>query len=229
MDEERTLAELVEVAEPAWPLVSEWLAKSPRQIDVLLAEPQRAELVVLVLQISLRSPLGAMAYHSGGLLIDHGWLKILGSGSHRMHGDLLTWNGVGPGAFPDAIAGAFIVALDAVGGVYALNGGAFAGDTQHIFYFAPDRLDWEDLGIGYTEFLFWALNGNIEQFYETLRWPDWQQDTNRMTGDEGLSLYPPLYAQGEPLETRSRRAIPLQQLVSLEWETARQLREGGDE
>jgi hypothetical protein len=30
------------------------------------------------LQVSTRSPLGAIALHTGGLLVDHGWLRVLG-------------------------------------------------------------------------------------------------------------------------------------------------------
>lgn len=55
--------------------------------------------------------------------------------------------------------------------------------TQHSFgknshYFAPDSLEWEDLGLGYTDFLGWIMSENINTFYKDYRegWENWQQD-----------------------------------------------------
>jgi hypothetical protein len=37
--------------------------------------------------------MGAIVYHTGGLLIDHGWLRILGGGGHpRTQRSLMSWN-----------------------------------------------------------------------------------------------------------------------------------------
>src|SRR5262245_55149646 len=38
-----------------------------------------------------------------------------------------------------------VVAHDAIGGVFAVNGGGLNGRPGNVFYFAPDSLAWEDL------------------------------------------------------------------------------------
>ncbi len=71
--------------------------------------------------------MGAIALETGGILIDHGWLRFLGSGHERMRGSLLTWNANGGMIESHLLKNAFIVAHDVVGGFFALNGGAFPG------------------------------------------------------------------------------------------------------
>lgn len=48
-----------------------------------------------------------------------------------------------------------IVATDVVGGTFAINAGKFSDVVGHVWYFAPDTSDWEDLGLKYPEFLAW--------------------------------------------------------------------------
>lgn len=39
-----------------------------------------------------------------------------------------------------------------------------------IHYLAPDTLQWENLEVGYSDFLYWLLTGPIDTFYETFNW-----------------------------------------------------------
>jgi len=44
--------------------------------------------------------------------------------------------------------GFIIVAFDAVGGFFAVNGGGIGGvNPGHVAYFAPESLQWENLGV----------------------------------------------------------------------------------
>jgi hypothetical protein len=45
------------------------------------------------------------------------------------------------------------VADDAAGGCFSINGGGLGDDVGAVYYWAPDILQWEPLGIGYTAFL----------------------------------------------------------------------------
>jgi hypothetical protein len=100
---------------------------------------------------------------SGDILVDHGWLRLLGSGHARLPDTLLTWNGLGEPAMGPPLEGAFVVAVDVLGGVFALNGGGLGSDTG-IHYFAPDSLRWEALGSSHLAFVEWALTGDLAQF-----------------------------------------------------------------
>ena len=43
-------------------------------------------------QVTTHSTLGALAYDTGGLFIDNGWLRLLGSGHPRRRRTLPGWN-----------------------------------------------------------------------------------------------------------------------------------------
>jgi hypothetical protein len=69
----RTLHELLNTAEPAWPLVQSWLREATNALEVLPpSDPARAEALVAT-QVTTCSPIGAVIYETGGLLVDHGW------------------------------------------------------------------------------------------------------------------------------------------------------------
>src|ERR1700724_1908741 len=140
----RSLRELIDDSEPAWPLVEQWIGKAAIDVDVLLADPAAGEAALYATQITTRSPLGAIAYQAAGLLIDSGWLRVLGAGGHpRFHRSLPGWN-------KGRSNGYLLVADDAVGGFFALNGGALGKDRGDIYYFAPDSLKWESCKFGYS-------------------------------------------------------------------------------
>ena len=88
----KTLADLINTADPAWPLIQEWLAEAANPVEILPRDPAAAEAELVKTQVSTRSVMGAVVYETGGILIDHGWLRILGSGTdafaRQVHDDL---------------------------------------------------------------------------------------------------------------------------------------------
>lgn len=76
-------------------LVHQWVAASPHQVQVLPCDANDGQRTLEALQISTRSPLGAIGHQTGGLLLDRGWLRILGAGSVRLPRSLDGWNRLG--------------------------------------------------------------------------------------------------------------------------------------
>jgi Protein of unknown function DUF2625 len=150
------LEKLIDIVDPALPLVRQWLANAVRPVEMLPPSPAR-DAALLETQVTTRSPMGAVVHETGGILIDHGWVRFLGSGHERLTRTLPGWN-------CNRADGFYLVADDAVGGFFAINGGAFGDDVKNIYYFAPDALRWEPLKIGYSSFLEWACTG------ATLEW-----------------------------------------------------------
>ncbi|WP_411347643.1 DUF2625 family protein [Paenibacillus sp. WLX2291] len=146
------------------------------------------------LQISTRSYLGAIAYETGGVLVDHGWIKLLGSGAPGIYGSLRSWNGLHEQPVITEIPGMLTVAYDAAGGFFALDTGRF-GQTGHIYYFAPDTLEWESTELAYSGFINWLAVGDLQQFYDTFRWEGWQSESSQLGADRVLSYYPPLWTK----------------------------------
>jgi hypothetical protein len=103
-----------------------------------------------------------------------------------------------------------------LGGFFAINGGALGEDVRNIYYFAPDSLRWESLERGYTDFILFALNGDLNTFYDPYRWPGWQDEVSGVTGDQALSIYPFLFTkEGKNPATSQRRAVPVEQIYGL--------------
>ena len=214
----RTLAELTTTDEPAWPWIAELVAGAP-SVRLLPRDPARADADLLGLQITVRSPLGALVHGSGGLLVDRGWLRILGSGSAELPRSVRSWNTDG--------SGLLLVADDVVGGFFAINGGALDGKPGEVFYLAPDTLEWESLERGFSDFLAFALSPAIEQFYESWRYPGWEDDIEMLGGDEAFMFYPFLWADGPDIAQRVRKPGPIAEIYALALDMRRQLNEAG--
>jgi hypothetical protein len=121
----RSLNELIDTSEPAMPLVRQWLAEASHPIEVLPPSKTSGETLV-GLQITTRSPMGAITYETGGILIDHGWIRMLGSGHPKLPRNIIDWNA-------GRSSGYLLVADDAIGGFFAINGGALGSDQGCIY------------------------------------------------------------------------------------------------
>ena len=95
----RSLTELTTTDEPAWSWIQELVAAAP-SAQLLPRDPARADEALLAMQITVRSPLGALVHGSGGLLVDQGWLRLLGSGSAHLTRSVPAWKTNGSGLLP---------------------------------------------------------------------------------------------------------------------------------
>lgn len=77
----KMLDQLVYNNKETWELLQSWLKQSSINYEILDTTREKSEATLLNLQVTTKSTLGAIAYETGGILIDHGWLKILGSGN----------------------------------------------------------------------------------------------------------------------------------------------------
>lgn len=222
--QKRIVQELINTVDPAWPLVQQWMAEARNTVELLSGEREQGKVVLHHLQVTTRSPMGAVALESGGILVDHGWIRFLGSGHERICGDLLTWNSQRDTRGHRYIKDALVVAYDVVGGFFALNGGAFPGKLGTAFYFAPDRLQWKNTNKSYSDLLQWAFSGDISLFYKNIRWIGWENDISALSGDQGISIYPFVFLDRNiPVADRSRRAVPLLELWDLYRDLAQRL------
>jgi hypothetical protein len=140
----KSLKELLS-EEPVWQLVHEWIAAASNQVEVLPARDPDRSRALEEMQVTTRSPMGAVVYETGGLLIDDGWLRVLGSGHPRLPRTLPGWNKGRTLSEAQSAPPILVVADDAIGGSFAINGGGLDGPQGHVHYFAPDRLKWESL------------------------------------------------------------------------------------
>ncbi|MBM0226698.1 DUF2625 family protein [Micromonospora sp. ATA51] len=197
----------METDDPAWPEIQAAVAAAPYPVLVLAADSERADEELQRLQVTTRSWLGAVVHHTGGLVLDQGWLRVLGSGNDEHQ--LASRSQVN-----DNVAGGILVAQDVLGGHFAWTD--TAGSKPTIQYFAPDTLRWEDCKLGYGEWLAAMIGGAMTSFYETLRWRGWAEEVAACRFDQAIDVLPPLWTrEGKDLNTASRRPIPMSEAMSL--------------
>jgi Protein of unknown function DUF2625 len=214
----RQLDDLVSRTEPAIDLVREWMRAARSPVDLLPPSARRGEVLVGV-QVTTGSPLGAIAYETGGVIIDTGWLRLLGSGHPQLARDLASWNEARAHGF-------FLVGDDAAGGFFALNGGAFGPDLHDAYYWPPDSLRWQALGMGYGDLVRWSLSSRMPKYYAHLRWPGWEAEVAALSTDRCFTFVPFLWTDGASAATSVRREMAVGEAFDLKLEILRQLSEG---
>lgn len=224
----RDLYELMTVTDPAWPGLSAELKLGA--IRLFPGDPALGQACLLRLQVSAASALGAMALHSGGFLVDGGWVRVYGGVSAPGGPPSLTHvNGMlDPSWNPEA---GLVVGHDVLGGVFGLNGvnpgvAGRPGAPGQMVYFAPDTLEWEALDLGHSTWLSWLAVGGTSGFYAGLRWPGWEAETHALAPWQGIAVYPFLWSeQGRAnVAATQRSAVPMAELLGIAADTCAQLR-----
>src|SRR5918993_653942 len=125
----RPVDQLINKTDPGWTLVQQWIDEAKNKVEVLPCDTTKAKDALYKTQVTTRSPMGAIVYSTGGLLVDGGWIRILGSGSSKLNRTLPDWNkGKSFKEFGEQ-ASFLLVADDAAGGFFAINAGAFGDDA----------------------------------------------------------------------------------------------------
>ena len=149
----RPLSELVIPDATAWAELREAVAAAPHSVELLPAEPARAGACLHGLQITTRSWLGTVVFHTGGIVVDGGWLRVYGSGcAGRSLDDLVAVNSRSPLNY--------VIADDVLGGRFRWWQDA-PDQPPSVRYFGPDELEWQDLGVGYAQWLVWMLSPRL--------------------------------------------------------------------
>lgn len=199
----------------AWLELTQLIAASP--VNVVVCPPHEHSSTAATLGLGASSYLGALASNTSGVLVDDGWLRLLGGSSEK--------DGL-PG-LDEASAGTpglLVVAHDVLGGAFALDGGALGRGDGSVHHFSVDSLCWEDLEVGHADFVTRMLAGATVSFYESLRWPGWQDDLADLRPEQGLSLYPyPFTAEGKDVGSASKQAVPMAELLGMYNDVAAQL------
>jgi hypothetical protein len=212
----KQLHELINQDDPGWPLVQQWVAEATNPVEVLPHpdDPIR-ERALVDTQVTTRSPMGAIIYESGGILVDHGWLRILGSGHARLPRSLPDWNLGRSHSLAGEQPRFLLIADDVVGGFFAIDGGGLGLERGKVCYHSPDNLTWENTEKGYSDFLVWCFRGDLNLYYETMRWLGWQEELKTLTGDLVFGFSPFLSSEGPPINERSRQPVSINEIYDL--------------
>jgi Protein of unknown function DUF2625 len=220
----RDMDELVDVVNPAWPGVSAGLDCSFAHYTVLPPDPDRCQATLHQLQVTSRSPLGAITLNTGGILMHDGWLRIYGGSGGGPSGlpSMAEVNGFPAAVDPDWRPSAgLIIAHDVLGGAFALNGmepeeHGRPGSPGGVVYFSPSTLTWQDLEMGHTDWLSWIVDDATSHYYSLL-WPAWRAEATELKLREGISVFPFLWSEQaqQDMAATTRKAVPFGQILEL--------------
>jgi hypothetical protein len=222
----RSADELLETADPAWPLLLREIAAAGSSARLLPGGGVAGRRELEALQVTARSSLGACAYHMGGLLIDAGWLCVLGCGHEDGVWSITMATGHAQFGHREGSPEGLVVGVDVLGGLFAVNGGFLSAvPVGRVAYFGPDTLRWEDTGGGHGAWMESMLDAAFRsEFYRDLRWKGWEQEVAALRPGTGIAIYPPLYTrESRPLEATRRTVVPLGELVACSLDVGRQL------
>lgn len=221
----RTVDALINKDDPGWPLVKAWIDSARNKVELLPADTAKASDALFKTQVTTGSPMGAVIFMTGGLLVDHGWIRILGSGNARLNRSLPEWNkGKSFNDYGEA-PGYWLIADDVLGGFFAVNTGTFSREKiGTVYYLAPDNLEWEDLNMTYSDFLLFCFNSNLDKFYEGLRWKDWQKDVAKLPGNKVFMFFPFLWSKDwKDINKVTREEAPADEQFKFNMETRKRL------
>ncbi|MBO9659000.1 MAG: DUF2625 domain-containing protein [Chitinophagaceae bacterium] len=217
----RPIEELIDTTDPGWRIVKEMIDSATNKVEILSADSARARAALYDLQVTSRSSLGAVVLYTGGILIDHGWIRILGSGNTKLDRGVMQWHRK---LYPAQNPGYIIVADDAIGGFYLQNGGGLGDDIGNMYYFSPDNLEFEPMEYGYTDFLNFCFNGDLEGYYKGYRWKTWKTDVTSLSGNKTFSFFPMLWTkEGKDIEKNTRAPIPVEEQYFFNLDLRKQL------
>ena len=129
------------------------------------SDREDGERTLLELQVTTRSPLGSLAFYAAVVYVDHRWVRVLGAGGPAAGASLVDPVPGGATGPPDLETG-LIIAHDAIGGFFVVNGGGLPGEPREVVYLAPDTLQWEPTGWGNSDFLEFLFKGDLDHFYK---------------------------------------------------------------
>lgn len=220
----RPVEELINKIDSGWPIIEEMVKSAKNKVEILSVNPDKSNDALYKTQVTTRSPMGAIVYNTGGILVDNGWIRILGSGNTKLDRSLPDWNkGKSFKEFGEAPS-FLLIADDAVGGFFILNGGSLGEDLGKVYYFDPDNLGYEPLDITYTEFLNFSFNNDLNKFYKDFRWKNWQKEVSELDGNKVFNFYPYLWTkEGKDINKNSRKAISIEEQYNLNIDFRKQL------
>jgi hypothetical protein len=126
-----------------------------------------------------------LAAHTGGLLIDHAWLRVLGGGA---------------------------TGLPSLAEANGLDEPTPSSTPPPLLEVARAR---ESLGMGPGDFVAWTLSDRVADFYVDLRWKGWEADAAAVPLGHALTCYPPLFSAESRTGSVHRASVPWAEVVPL--------------
>ena len=77
--------------------------------------------------------------------------------------------------------------------------------------------------MNYFDFIVWSVQGNINDFYESMRWNNWRRDCKSLEFNMGYLIYPFLWATECDINTANKKVVLVDELINLNFECLRNI------
>ncbi|MFM2135122.1 MAG: hypothetical protein RL021_522 [Bacteroidota bacterium] len=195
--------------------IQKWFSMAKNDVELFEADTSRARFGINQNGIDLNSTLAAFIFHYGGMKVDHGWLRVLGSGCKEFERGLAEWNR-GKNEMKKDSSRYLLVADDVIGGFWALN---LTPDTKLdaaiVHYRGPHDLRWTPTGMRYSDFLRFCFFGQISEYYRDFRWKTWESEIPAINEWQVISCYPLLWTREGKEIKANRKVVPIERLWEL--------------
>lgn len=181
------------------------IQKSTKRVEILPSAEIVNDSLIRSYKTSDNKLLMVLLDNVGGIVIDN-WIRIYGSGELN----IISRNSL-------SSIKEIVIAEDVLGGLFVLL------ENGNIGYFAPDILEIEDTEMNLRDFLYWCFFGETDRYYMDYRWEEWQKDTEKLKLNEGISFYPFLFTEADRLECRSRKIVPIDEIINIEFYFSNQI------
>lgn len=204
-----------------WNEVLEMFNDSNKQIYVYKGTETVGKVEIDNMGIDINSVLGAIVLYTAGICIDN-WIRVVGQKCNE-HNGISEYNSEQMNEDCTTIKGMLIVAQDIVGGIFAINISKFSESKKKVWYFAPDTIAWECLDMNYAEFIAWVAKGNTDEFYNSMKWKNWEEDCKNISFDKAYLIYPFLWSAECDLNTAAKSVVPFMELMGINLDYAKKL------
>lgn len=177
------------------------LSDGKNHVKIIPPDPKCVKTNSEFYQADDQTTFGMLINHSGGV-ISNGVVRLLGSTGNSEYRDIKAFNGQFGGN------GFVILGDDIFGGIFALNLGLLPECPGNIIYFAPDILEFEDLGIKLSQLFEFLRNGDIGEFYGQFSAEEYKNlSAMNVKFNEVLHIMPPQWSAEFKTEEHDVRAI----------------------
>lgn len=195
-----------------WNEIYNMLNKSTN--NVIVKKQNKVDDILKKMGINENSTMGQIIINTSGIIVDN-IIRVYANGNDLDSHNIYNYN-----LELEKCLGhnKLIIADDIFGGLYAINKGSSKTHVGEVGYFAPDTLEWESLGINYSEFIAWISSSNLNEFYNSFKWEKFHHDIKKVKFNQAVLIYPFLWSNECNVETADKKIISSRELIALNLE-----------
>jgi hypothetical protein len=189
--------------------IKEMFEASARKIEIVENENPRSEAILEWAKIPQSQDLAAVVNYAEVITVDD-WIHVLGHGKGADGQTIFKLSSLPK---DDLLYDALVVATDVLGGLFAICVDKTDSSYGDVFYLQPECLEWEPTGFGYSEFLVWLAEDDLDEFYQNVRWEGWRAMSAHVGVDSAIRFTPDVWFKACDFSASPRQIVPFKDVL----------------